>query len=97
MNFVLSIVEPSPPLETLLHATLSFYTALDCSSTGGMSEPGWTLEQAFAQIQQLLRTVVEMQQIIAQQEQMISQLQAQSMVTPLVVTPSSLQRSRFNP
>ncbi|PFH46311.1 hypothetical protein AMATHDRAFT_7984 [Amanita thiersii Skay4041] len=52
--------------------------------TGGTSEPGWTLEQAFAQIQQLLGMVAEMQQIIAQQEQTISQLQAQSAVIPWV-------------
>ncbi|PFH44700.1 hypothetical protein AMATHDRAFT_11124 [Amanita thiersii Skay4041] len=52
--------------------------------TGGTSEPGWTLEQAFAQIQQLLGAVNTLQQTISQQEQTIVQLQAQSMVTPPV-------------
>ncbi|PFH44972.1 hypothetical protein AMATHDRAFT_10320 [Amanita thiersii Skay4041] len=45
--------------------------------TGGTSEPGWTLEAAFVQIQQLLGAVNNLQQIIAQQEQTITQLQNQ--------------------
>ncbi|PFH44788.1 hypothetical protein AMATHDRAFT_10841 [Amanita thiersii Skay4041] len=52
--------------------------------TSGTSDPSWTLEQAFAQIQQLLGTVNNLQQTIVQQEQTITQLQVQSMVTPLV-------------
>ncbi|PFH44782.1 hypothetical protein AMATHDRAFT_10870 [Amanita thiersii Skay4041] len=34
--------------------------------TGGTSEPSWTLEQAFAQIQQLLGAINNLQQTIAQ-------------------------------
>ncbi|PFH45346.1 hypothetical protein AMATHDRAFT_9442 [Amanita thiersii Skay4041] len=45
--------------------------------TGGTSEPGWTLEAAFAQIQQLLSAVNNLQQTITQQEQTIAQLQSQ--------------------
>ncbi|PFH45629.1 hypothetical protein AMATHDRAFT_8897 [Amanita thiersii Skay4041] len=51
--------------------------------TGGTSKPGWTLEQAFTQIQQLLSAVNMLQQAIAQQDQTIAQLQAQNTVTPL--------------
>ncbi|PFH44636.1 hypothetical protein AMATHDRAFT_168288 [Amanita thiersii Skay4041] len=47
------------------------------SGTRGTSEPGWTLEAAFAQIQQLLGAVNNLQQTIAQQEQTIAQLQNQ--------------------
>ncbi|PFH45079.1 hypothetical protein AMATHDRAFT_10060 [Amanita thiersii Skay4041] len=54
--------------------------------TGGTSEPGWTLEQAFTQIQQLLGIISEMQQIVAQQEQTITQLQAWSMANPPIIT-----------
>ncbi|PFH46467.1 hypothetical protein AMATHDRAFT_7778 [Amanita thiersii Skay4041] len=46
-------------------------------STGGTAKPGWTLEAAFAQIQQLLGAVNNLQQMIAQQEQTIAQLQNQ--------------------
>ncbi|PFH44784.1 hypothetical protein AMATHDRAFT_10856 [Amanita thiersii Skay4041] len=49
---------------------------------GGTSEPGWTLEQAFTQIQQLLNVVNTLQQTIAQQDQTIAQLQAQNTATP---------------
>ncbi|PFH51883.1 hypothetical protein AMATHDRAFT_2590 [Amanita thiersii Skay4041] len=56
------------------------------SGTSGTSEPGWTLEQAFAQIQQLLRAVNTLQQTIAQQDQTITQLQAQSNAPPLAQT-----------
>ncbi|PFH44577.1 hypothetical protein AMATHDRAFT_11462 [Amanita thiersii Skay4041] len=52
------------------------------SRTGGSLEPGWTLEQAFAQIQQLLSVVNTLQQMIVQQDQTIAQLQVQSMATP---------------
>ncbi|PFH46011.1 hypothetical protein AMATHDRAFT_8363 [Amanita thiersii Skay4041] len=45
--------------------------------TSGTSEPGWTLEVAFTQIQQLLGAVNNLQQTIAQQEQTIAQLQNQ--------------------
>ncbi|PFH44611.1 hypothetical protein AMATHDRAFT_168487 [Amanita thiersii Skay4041] len=47
------------------------------AGTISTAEPGWTLEQAFAQIQQLLGTVTEMQQVVTQQEQTIANLQAQ--------------------
>ncbi|PFH51467.1 hypothetical protein AMATHDRAFT_2932 [Amanita thiersii Skay4041] len=50
--------------------------------TGGTSEPGWTLEAAFAQIQQLLNAVNALQQTIAQQEQTIAQLQNQPTPPP---------------
>ncbi|PFH45205.1 hypothetical protein AMATHDRAFT_162006 [Amanita thiersii Skay4041] len=50
--------------------------------TRGTSEPGWTLEQVFAQIQQLLGMVSKMQQIVVQQEQTITQLQAQRAPPP---------------
>ncbi|PFH45022.1 hypothetical protein AMATHDRAFT_163714 [Amanita thiersii Skay4041] len=43
------------------------------------------LEQVFAQIQQLLGTVNEMQQIVVQQEQTITQLQAQQSAPPPAV------------
>ncbi|PFH45196.1 hypothetical protein AMATHDRAFT_162138 [Amanita thiersii Skay4041] len=54
------------------------------SGSGSSSEPGWTIEQAFAQIQQLLGAVNNLQQTIMQQEQTIAQLQAQSAVAPPV-------------
>ncbi|PFH45153.1 hypothetical protein AMATHDRAFT_9882 [Amanita thiersii Skay4041] len=50
--------------------------------TSGTSEPSWTLEAAFAQIQQLLSVVNSLQQTIAQQEQMIAQLQNQPPLPP---------------
>ncbi|PFH44654.1 hypothetical protein AMATHDRAFT_11256 [Amanita thiersii Skay4041] len=50
--------------------------------TGGTSKPSWTLEVAFAQIQQLLSAVNNLQQTITQQEQMIAQLQNQQPPPP---------------
>ncbi|PFH49298.1 hypothetical protein AMATHDRAFT_5003 [Amanita thiersii Skay4041] len=45
---------------------------------GGTEEPDWSLDQALAQIQQLLGAVNNLQHTIAQQGQMIAQLQAQA-------------------
>ncbi|PFH45715.1 hypothetical protein AMATHDRAFT_8769 [Amanita thiersii Skay4041] len=69
--------------------------------TSGTSEPSWTLEVAFAQIQQLLRAVNSLQQTIAQQEQTIAQLQnqpppppgSQSACGPKMATPPLFDRS----
>ncbi|PFH44712.1 hypothetical protein AMATHDRAFT_11090 [Amanita thiersii Skay4041] len=80
-------------MDPLLYALLPFYylekivffplCMMVGARSGGTSKPGWTLEQAFSQIQQLLGMVAEMQQIVIQQEQMITQLQAQSTANPL--------------
>ncbi|PFH44933.1 hypothetical protein AMATHDRAFT_10404 [Amanita thiersii Skay4041] len=56
--------------------------------TGGTSEPGWTLEAAFTQIQQLLGAVNNLQQTIVQQEQTIAQLQNQPPPPPASSQPS---------
>ncbi|PFH44646.1 hypothetical protein AMATHDRAFT_11274 [Amanita thiersii Skay4041] len=47
-------------------------------STGGTNEPDWSLDQALAQIQQLVGMVNNLQHTIAQQGQTIAQLQAQA-------------------
>ncbi|PFH46044.1 hypothetical protein AMATHDRAFT_156641 [Amanita thiersii Skay4041] len=56
--------------------------------TSGTSEPGWTLEATFAQIQQLLGAVNNLQQMITQQEQTIAQLQNQQPPPPPSSQPS---------
>ncbi|PFH44621.1 hypothetical protein AMATHDRAFT_11343 [Amanita thiersii Skay4041] len=56
--------------------------------TSGTSKPSWTLEAAFAQIQQLLGMVNSLQQTIAQQEQTITQLQNQPPPPPAGSQPS---------
>ncbi|PFH45899.1 hypothetical protein AMATHDRAFT_157338 [Amanita thiersii Skay4041] len=50
------------------------------SSTGGTNEPDWSLEQALAQIQQLVGMVNNLQHMITQQGQTIAQLQVQAAV-----------------
>ncbi|PFH48411.1 hypothetical protein AMATHDRAFT_5847 [Amanita thiersii Skay4041] len=47
--------------------------------TSGTNKPDWSLDQALAQIQQLLGTVNTLQHTIVQQGQMIAQLQVQIM------------------
>ncbi|PFH45173.1 hypothetical protein AMATHDRAFT_9846 [Amanita thiersii Skay4041] len=51
-------------------------------SGGGTKDLDWSMEQALAQIQQLLGAVNNLQHTIAQQGQTIAQLQAQATATP---------------
>ncbi|PFH44769.1 hypothetical protein AMATHDRAFT_10918 [Amanita thiersii Skay4041] len=50
--------------------------------TGGTEEPDWSIDQAMAQIQQLLGAINNLQHTITQQGQTIAQLQAQVAVNP---------------
>ncbi|PFH44732.1 hypothetical protein AMATHDRAFT_11031 [Amanita thiersii Skay4041] len=80
-------------MDPLLFALLPFYYLFKIiffplrmmvgGGTSGTSEPSWTLEAAFAQIQQLLSAINNLQQMIAQQEQTIAQLQNQPPPPPV--------------
>ncbi|PFH45966.1 hypothetical protein AMATHDRAFT_8428 [Amanita thiersii Skay4041] len=79
-------------MDPLLYSLLLFYYLFQIlfyplwmmvgGAGGGTKEPDWSLDQALAQIQQLLGTVNSLQHTITQQGQTIAQLQAQAVATP---------------
>ncbi|PFH45290.1 hypothetical protein AMATHDRAFT_9553 [Amanita thiersii Skay4041] len=57
------------------------------SSGGGSKEPDWTIDQALAQIQQLMNSLTTLQNMVQQQSAIIQQLQNQAPVGQPGVTP----------
>ncbi|PFH44979.1 hypothetical protein AMATHDRAFT_10297 [Amanita thiersii Skay4041] len=61
------------------------------SSGGGTKEPDWSIEQALAQIQQLMNSVATLQNTIQQQNVVIQQLQNQAPAGQTASSPPTLK------